>query len=252
MNTGKISGGGNNGIVLFNGNNGDESNDDNSENDVKNNGCENEISSEQSVNEEFNGDNAKKIDDSENSSSDSNGKDSNQEDNKNNINIQNAVAENDKEATNDGVGGGDETASSENEDDVTYIKRKVSFVKPLENGKITSRYGLRQATEIVSGNHKGVDIGAPYGSEIKAAMDGTVELVLEEGDYGKHIKIVDGEVSTLYAHCSKIVVNQGDYVKKGQKIAEVGSTGKSTGPHLHFEIRRNNLNVNPEDILSLQ
>lgn len=151
-----------------------------------------------------------------------------------------------------GVGGGDETtSSSESEDDVTYIKKRVSFVKPLENGTITSRYGLRQATAIVSGNHKGVDIGAKYGTDIKAAMDGQVTVVSDEGDYGKHVKIVDGDVSTIYAHCSKIVVSQGDFVKKGQKIAEVGSTGKSTGPHLHFEIRRNNLSVNPEEILSL-
>ena len=151
-----------------------------------------------------------------------------------------------------GVGGGDETTnSSESEDDVTYIKKRVSFVKPLDNGTITSRYGLRQATAIVSGNHKGVDIGAKYGTDIKAAMDGQVTVVSDEGDYGKHVKIVDGDVSTIYAHCSKIVVSQGDFVKKGQKIAEVGSTGKSTGPHLHFEIRRNNLSVNPEEILSL-
>ena len=151
-----------------------------------------------------------------------------------------------------GVGGGDETTnSSESEDDVTYIKKRVSFVKPLDNGTITSRYGLRQATAIVSGNHKGVDIGAKYGTDIKATMDGQVTVVSDEGDYGKHVKIVDGDVSTIYAHCSKIVVSQGDFVKKGQKIAEVGSTGKSTGPHLHFEIRRNNLSVNPEEILSL-
>ena len=151
-----------------------------------------------------------------------------------------------------GVGGGDETTnSSESEDDVTYIKKRVSFVKPLDNGTITSRYGLRQATAIVSGNHKGVDIGAKYGTDIKAAMDGQVTVVSDEGDYGKHVKIVDGDVSTIYAHCSKIVVSQGDFVKKGQKIAEVGSTGKSTGPHLHFEIRRNNLSINPEEILSL-
>ena len=151
-----------------------------------------------------------------------------------------------------GIGGGDDlTNYSESDDDVTYIKKHVSFVKPLENGTITSRYGARQATSVVSANHKGVDIGANYGSDIKSSMKGTVTLVSEEGDYGKHVEVTDGEVSTLYAHCSNIIVNQGDYVQGGQKIAEVGSTGKSTGPHLHFEIRRNNLSVNPEEILSL-
>ena len=80
-------------------------------------------------------------------------------------------------------------------------------------------------------------------------MEGTVELVSGEGSYGNHVKITNGDVSTLYAHCSKIYVKEGDYITQGQEIAEVGATGNVTGPHLHFEIRRNNEYVDPDLIL---
>ena len=72
-----------------------------------------------------------------------------------------------------------------------------------------------------------------------------------EGDYGNHLKVQIGEVSIIYAHCSKLYVKQGDKVKQGQEIAEVGSTGNSTGPHLHFEIRLNEVPIDPEKILQL-
>ena len=224
----------NNAIDNKNGSNG------NNENSQQNGNSGNNGSSEQNGNSGNGGENG------------SNGNNGNSEQNGNGGNNGSSENGNNGKIGETGVGGGDETtSSSESEDDVTYIKKRVSFVKPLDNGTITSRYGLRQATAIVSGNHKGVDIGAKYGTDIKAAMDGQVTVVSDEGDYGKHVKIVDGDVSTIYAHCSKIVVSQGDFVKKGKKIAEVGSTGKSTGPHLHFEIRRNNLSINPEEILSL-
>ncbi|MCI9000447.1 MAG: M23 family metallopeptidase [Clostridia bacterium] len=63
------------------------------------------------------------------------------------------------------------------------------------------------------------------------------------------MKITNNDVSTLYAHCSKLYVKEGDIISQGQEIAEVGSTGKSTGPHLHFEIIRNDNYLNPRDIL---
>lgn len=153
---------------------------------------------------------------------------------------------------NNGVGGGnDNTEVSESEDDVSYIKKNASFIKPLE-GIITSKYGPRTPTDVISANHAGVDIGASMGTNIVASMEGKAKLVSNEGDYGNHIKITKGEISTLYAHCSEILVKQGEEIKQGQIIAKVGSTGKATGPHLHFEIRRNNVTVNPQEILDLE
>ncbi len=168
------------------------------------------------------------------------------------VNESGVILNESKEASKEvAVGGGnDGTQQSQTQQDIAYIKANASFIKPVV-GTITSRYGQRTPTEIISANHGGVDIGANIGTDIIASMEGTVELVSTEGDYGIHLKITKGEISTLYAHCSKIVVKQGDNITQGQKIAEVGSTGKATGPHLHFEIRRNNVTINPEEILSL-
>lgn len=148
------------------------------------------------------------------------------------------------------MGGGDESIDSETDLDVIYIKKNGSFIKPI-SGRITSGYGPRIPTNIVSANHAGVDIGANTGADIVASMEGKVEVVSSQGDYGNHLKITNGEISTLYAHCSKIVVDEGDSIKQGQKIAEVGSTGRATGPHLHFEIRRNNKTVDPLKIVEI-
>lgn len=130
--------------------------------------------------------------------------------------------------------------------DADYIKANYSFIKPLE-GQITSRFGLRENVE--PKYHTGIDIAEDKGFDIVAAMDGTVEFVSGEGNYGNHLKITNGEVSTLYAHCNTICVKQGDTVTQGQKIAEVGETGNATGPHLHFEILRNGELINPDLVL---
>lgn len=107
--------------------------------------------------------------------------------------------------------------------DADYIKANYSFIKPLE-GQITSRFGLRENVE--PKYHTGIDIAEDPGLDIVAAMEGTVELVSGEGNYGNHLKITNGDVSTLYAHCKTICVKQGEYVSQGQKIAEVGATRK--------------------------
>ena len=142
----------------------------------------------------------------------------------------------------------DDTKKSQYELDVEYIKENYSFILPV-TGTVTSRYGQREETEVISANHQGIDIGANEGTPIYASMEGTVTVSSEEGEYGKHIDITNGDVLTRYAHCSKLLVKEGEEVKPGDKIAEVGSTGKSTGPHLHFEIRRDNRAINPEAIL---
>ena len=140
------------------------------------------------------------------------------------------------------------TKKSQSEIDIEYIKENFDFMVPVK-GTVTSRYGKREATEVVSANHSGIDIGADEGTPIYAAVDGVVTVASSEGEYGKHIDITSNDVLTRYAHCSKLLVKKGEKVKKGDKIALVGSTGNSTGPHLHFEIRRDDRTINPESIL---
>lgn len=132
--------------------------------------------------------------------------------------------------------------------DADYIKTNFKLGLPLK-GPVTSRYGKREATEIVSENHYGIDLGVNEGTMVLAAMEGKVSLVSNEGEYGTHVKIENKDVTTIYAHCSKILVKQGATIKLGQKIALSGNTGRTTGPHLHFEIRRGNRTVDPELVL---
>ena len=115
---------------------------------------------------------------------------------------------------------------------------------------MTSAYGKRESDEIVSADHSGIDLGVVVGTTVLAAMEGTVTVVSNEGEYGTHVKIVNKDVTTIYAHCSKILVKKGAKIKKGQKIALSGNTGNTTGPHLHFEIRRDERTVNPALILN--
>ena len=137
------------------------------------------------------------------------------------------------------------------EKDADEIKSKLSFINPIE-GRISSTFGWRNPTNPnVPKYHTGLDIAAVTGTVIKSAIDGTVELVSDEGDYGKHYYIKKDNVTIIYAHCSKLYLNQGDEVKQGQEIAEVGSTGLSTGPHLHIGIKLDDRWVDPQLILSL-
>ena len=143
----------------------------------------------------------------------------------------------------------EESSLSQMELDANYIKETLSFIKPL-NGVITSRFGNRNpTTETVPKYHTGIDIAADTGTVIVAATEGTVSVVSSEGDYGNHVKILNGNIMTLYAHCNKIYVNEGDAITQGQSIAEVGATGNVTGPHLHFEIRLEDRIVDPEYVL---
>lgn len=140
---------------------------------------------------------------------------------------------------------------SQEEQDIANIKATTTFIKPIE-GTISSKFGQREpTTATVPKNHTGVDIASNLGTKIKASTSGEVVLASEEGDYGKHLKIQIGEVSIIYAHCNNLYVKQGDKITQGQEIAEVGSTGNSTGPHLHFEIRISERKIDPEKILEL-
>lgn len=140
---------------------------------------------------------------------------------------------------------------SQMEQDVNYIKNAISFIKPLE-GTISSMFGLRNPTTAsVPKNHTGTDIAAVRGTKIASATEGTVIYAGNKGDFGKHIKIQVSDVIVLYAHCNKLYVKEGDVIKQGQEIAEVGSTGNTTGPHLHFEVRYQERYVDPQLILEL-
>ena len=169
----------------------------------------------------------------------------------------NENAEQNNNVVEGGIGGGNEVEvkdeaeekqTSQMEIDAKYIKDNYNLDIPLR-GTVTSRFGIRTPNNIVSANHAGIDIGANEGTKIVAAMDGEATLVSQEGDYGNHIKITNGNVTTLYAHCKSLYINQGDKISKGMEIAEVGSTGRATGPHLHFEIRAYDRLVNPEYVL---
>lgn len=112
-------------------------------------------------------------------------------------------------------------------------------------GSLTSRFGMRKGR-----HHDGIDIAAPIGTPVKASDGGKVIFVGTSGTYGKLIKIDHGgNFQSWYGHLSKYSVKVGDKVYKGQIIGAVGNTGRSTGPHLHFEIRKNGNPVNPSKYL---
>ena len=118
-------------------------------------------------------------------------------------------------------------------------------VKPV-TGNITSRYGVVE-TSVRNHAHGGLDIAAPYGTNIEAAAEGTVSYSGWMGGYG-YLIIIDhaNGVQTYYGHCSKLYASVGDEVTAGDVIAAVGSTGNSTGNHLHLEIRLNGKRINPQ------
>lgn len=120
------------------------------------------------------------------------------------------------------------------------------FIKPA-NGPITSGFGYRFHPILKRSRlHAGVDIAAGYGGTIRAAASGLVVYAGYRGGYGNAVIIDHGSgLSTLYGHCSRLFVSSGQTVRQGQSIGAVGSTGLSTGPHLHFEVRKNGTPVNP-------
>lgn len=120
----------------------------------------------------------------------------------------------------------------------------MSLVRPV-SGVLTSRYGYRWGR-----THTGIDIGASTGTTIKATAGGTVTFSGWKGTLGKLVVISHGNgIQTYYGHCSSLLVSSGQTVSAGQVIAKVGSTGRSTGPHLHFEIRVNGSAINPQSYI---
>lgn len=130
---------------------------------------------------------------------------------------------------------------------VLKLANSVGMALPLSSYTITSDYGPRNTgIEGASTFHKGIDLAAPYGTPIYASAEGKVSFAGSSGGYGLLVKIKhDGGVETRYGHCSTLLVSSGEYVEKGQVIALVGSTGTSSGNHVHFEIRVNGEPVDP-------
>lgn len=118
----------------------------------------------------------------------------------------------------------------------------IALIEPV-HGTITSRFGRRSG-----GTHTGLDIANSKGTPIKAAATGTVIYAGYKGSYGNMVIIAHTDsIQTYYAHCSRIYVNVGQTVSQGEVIASVGSTGNSTGPHLHLEVRVNGVAKNPQN-----
>ncbi|MCW5732229.1 MAG: peptidoglycan DD-metalloendopeptidase family protein [Alphaproteobacteria bacterium] len=127
--------------------------------------------------------------------------------------------------------------------------RKALLRTPIDGARLTSGFGMRRHPILgYTAQHKGVDFAAAVGTPIMAAGDGTVEMAGWNGAYGKYVRIRhNSNYSTAYAHLSRFAsdLRQGQRIRQGQTIGYVGTTGRSTGPHLHYEVLINNSHVNP-------
>ena len=153
-----------------------------------------------------------------------------------------------EESTYYGVGGEDIPVykATENASFAPFVMTD-KLLSPIECGRYTSYFGYR--TNPITGEwsfHTGLDIAAEKGTPIRAALKGRVTKIGEDSRAGKYVFIThsDGFV-TFYCHCSEILVEENMNINRGETIARVGSTGWSTGPHLHFEIRRDGIRLNP-------
>ncbi len=135
---------------------------------------------------------------------------------------------------------------------VSASSAAISMSLPIKPRRVSSKFGYRvNPVTGVYGIHGGIDLAADSGTQIKPALSGKVLKAKYSSDYGYFVMLDHGDnLITLYAHCSKLLVKAGDTVDKSDVIALVGSTGRSTGPHLHFEVRINDVRINPEYFLT--
>ncbi len=159
-------------------------------------------------------------------------------------------------ATVEATGGVDIKISSSEEipENVSLNSYKLTknIVNPVINGRTTSKFGSRihPITNDLT-FHAGIDIAADKGSPIYAAFDGKVIVADYDQWNGNFIKIShEDSVMTVYCHCDRLNVKKGDIIRAGEVIGYVGSTGSSTGPHLHFELRIDNISFNPQIALN--
>ncbi|WP_380872267.1 peptidase M24 [Sphingomonas sp. DBB INV C78] len=130
------------------------------------------------------------------------------------------------------------------------VGEKKGMMRMPVVGRMTSGFGMRRHPLLGFNRfHKGLDFGAAYGSPILAATEGTVAFAGRHGGHGNYVKLNHGGgMQTAYAHMSRIVARPGQHVAQGQVIGYVGSTGMSTGPHLHYEVYKNGVAINPKSI----
>jgi murein DD-endopeptidase MepM/ murein hydrolase activator NlpD len=132
------------------------------------------------------------------------------------------------------------------------VTRTIAFGEPVRGFAINSRFGMRRlGGEPGARMHKGVDIAAPRGTTVYSAAEGEiVRIGHQPSGYGNFIEMRHPNgMTTMYAHLSRIDVASGDRVLAGERIGLVGSTGYSTGPHLHFEVKRGGTQVNPARVV---
>ncbi len=122
---------------------------------------------------------------------------------------------------------------------------------PLDSATVTSRYGTRTdpVTKKALSTHHGIDLAAPEGSEIYCYKSGVVKTVKTDKIFGNCVLVNHGDFESFYAHMSKVYVSAGQSVSAGQKLGVIGSTGKSTGTHLHFEIIKDGVRTDPSEYL---
>lgn len=134
---------------------------------------------------------------------------------------------------------------------LTYSFQKLDYVQPVK-GEITSGFGKR--IHPVTGKesfHTGIDIAADLGTDISCFADGKVSEISQSKYYGNTVLITHGDKQTFYGHLNKVTVKEGENLNAGDSIGQVGSTGVSTGPHLHFEIWVNDEPVNPLEYINV-
>ena len=131
------------------------------------------------------------------------------------------------------------------------VVREIAFDTPVKGYEINSPFGPRRLSGQTARNHEGVDIAAPQGTSVYVAAEGSVvRSGYDAGGYGRFVEIRHPNgMSTLYGHLSRLDVASGDRLSAGEKIGLVGSTGRSTGPHLHFEVSRGGRQINPVKVM---
>ena len=130
----------------------------------------------------------------------------------------------------------------------SFTTGSKNLVYPIQGARTSSRYGLRNhPIKKRRIHHHGIDLAAPKSAAIRSISDGVVIYADPHGGYGNFVAVKHSNgITSHYGHCQTINVSVGQRLRAGQIVATVGSTGHSTGPHLHFEIRRNGKSLNPE------